>query len=98
MRSFALIAILTTTAFAEPDARLLDSGRKLEQRGKHAEAIAAYEEYLKAAPDDPVASGELGFAALQAKDLDKAEKATRHAIAHAPVGSLPGDKAGRARG
>jgi hypothetical protein len=98
MRSFALVAILTSTALAEPAAKLLDKGRKLEQQGKHAEAIAAYEEYLKAAPDDPVANGELGFAALQAKDLDKAEKATRLAIAHAQVGSFHGDKAGRPRG
>jgi tetratricopeptide (TPR) repeat protein len=55
MRSFALIAILASTALAEPADKLLDKGRKLEQQGKHAEAIAAYEEYLKAVPDDPVA-------------------------------------------
>src|SRR5215470_8030107 len=98
MRSLALIAILSSPALADPDTKLLDKGRKLEQQGKHAEAIAAYEEYLKAAPDDPVANGELGFAALQARDLDKAEKATRLAIAHARVGSFPRDRAGRARG
>jgi tetratricopeptide (TPR) repeat protein len=71
------------TASADGSKPLLDKARVLEAQGKHAAAVAAYEAYLQTAPDDATASAELGFAALQAKDLAKAEAATRLAIAHA---------------
>jgi hypothetical protein len=100
MRILALVLALVMTAIATagPDPKLLASGRDLEAKGKHAEAIAAYEKYLKAAPDDAIANAELGFAALQAKDFTKAETATRQAIAHAPKGAYLHDPNGRARG
>ncbi|MEO9182254.1 MAG: tetratricopeptide repeat protein, partial [Kofleriaceae bacterium] len=98
MRTLALVVAMTAVAAAAPDPKLLAKGRELEATGDHAAAITAYEQYLEAAPDDPVARAELGFAALQAKDLVKAESATRTAIAHAPKGSYLHDPNGRARG
>jgi tetratricopeptide (TPR) repeat protein len=98
MRTLAFVLATTAIATAGPDPKWLASGRDLEAKGNHAEAIAAYEKYLAAAPDDAVANAELGFAALQAKDYAKAEAATRLAIAHAPKGSYLHDPNGRARG
>jgi hypothetical protein len=98
MRTLALVLAMTAVAAAAPDPKLLAKGRELEAKGNHAEAIVAYEQYLKAAPDDAVANAELGFAALQAKDLTKAEAATRNAILHAPKGAYLHDPNGRARG
>jgi hypothetical protein len=98
MRTLALVLAMTAVAAAAPDPKLLAKGRDLEANGKHAEAIVAYEQYLKAAPDDAVANAELGFAALQAKDLAKAEAATRNAILHAPKGAYLHDPSGRPRG
>jgi len=98
MRTLAFVLATTAIAAAGPDPKLLASGRDLEAKGKHAEAIAAYEKYLEAAPDDAVANAELGFAALQAKDYAKAEAATRLAIVHAAKGSYLHDPNGRARG
>ena len=95
---WALLLTLSAVAAAGPDPKLLAKGRQLEADGKHAEAIAAYEAYLKGAPDDAVANAELGFAALQAKDLAKAEAATKRAISNAPKGAYLHDPNGRTRG
>jgi len=92
------VALGSGLAAAAPDSKLLDQGRALEAKGKHAEAIAAYEAYLRGAPDDVVANAELGFAALQAKDLVKAEAATRKAIAKAPPPGYAHDPAAKPRG
>jgi hypothetical protein len=81
MRFVACLALASSIAFAAPDAKLLDRGRRLEAAGKHAEAVAAFEAYVATAPDDPVGWGELGWAAFGAKDYDRAEVATRKAIA-----------------
>src|ERR1700760_2991103 len=97
MRTLALM-LVAATASAAPDPKLLATARNLEGSGKHAEAVAAYENYLKGAPDDAAANAELGFAALQAKDYPKAEAATRLAIAHAPKGAYLHDPNGKLRG
>ncbi|MEO8844413.1 MAG: tetratricopeptide repeat protein [Kofleriaceae bacterium] len=98
MRTLALVVAMTAVAAAAPDPKLLAKGRELEAKGDHAGAIVAYERYLEAAPGDALASAELGFAALQAKDLVTAEAATRTAITHAPRGAYLHDPDGRARG
>jgi tetratricopeptide (TPR) repeat protein len=61
----------------------LERGRKLEQAGDHAGAISAFEEALAVRPDDPKTLSELGWAAFHAGAFDRAEDATRKAIAHA---------------
>lgn len=98
MRLGLALMVVPAIAFAEPDAKLLEQGRALEAKGKHAEAIAAYEAYLKAAPDDVIANAELGFAALQAKDLVVAEAATRKAIDKAPKSTITRDPTAKPRG
>jgi hypothetical protein len=77
---------------------LLDRGRALERTGQHAEAIAAFEAYLKTSPDDAAtAYAELGFAALQHKDYAKALAATTEAIDRSPKPSFQGDPTARVR-
>jgi tetratricopeptide (TPR) repeat protein len=98
MKQVMWMLLIPAVALAAPDPGLLEKGRAFENKGKHAEAISAYEEYLKAAPDDAVANAELGFAALQAKDLVKAEAATRKAIARAPKPTYPHDPAAKPLG
>jgi Tetratricopeptide repeat len=98
MRLLGLLMTLSAVAAAAPDPKLLAKGRGFELNGKHAEAVAAYEAYLKGAPDDAIGNAELGFAALQAKDLAKAEAATKRAIANAPKGAYLHDPNGRTRG
>jgi Tetratricopeptide repeat len=98
MRTLAFVVAMTAVAAAAPDPKLLAKGRDLEAKGDHAGAVVAYEQYLEAVPDDAVANAELGFAALQAKELAKAEAATRTAIAHAPKGAYLHDPNGHARG
>ncbi len=98
MRRLAWMSLFVATAAAAPDPKLLAQGRALEAKGKHAEAVAQFEAYLKATPDDPVGNAELGLAALGAKDLPKAEAATRRAIAHAAKGQSAHDPDGRTRG
>lgn len=97
MRSFVFVVGMLAAFPAYADG-LLDKGRKLEQQGKHAEAIVAFEEYLKSKPDDPVGNAELGWAAYGAKNYVKAEAATRRAIAHAPKPMYVTDPHGRTRG
>jgi len=87
MRAIAIVILLAGVAGAD-DKRLLEKGRLLDQQGKHAEAIAAYQAYLKDAPDDPVGNAELGLALYQIKDYKGAEAATRRAIAHADGDTL----------
>lgn len=98
MRVLVPLLLLSSIAAADPDPKLLAAGRALEAKGKHAEAVAQFEAYLKAAPDDPVGNAELGLAAFNAKDLAKAEAATRRAIAHAKTGASSHDPDGRPRG
>ena len=80
--------VLVSAASAEPTeadkkkiAAAVAKGRELEGKGKHAEAIAAYEQALAITPDDELANAELGWAAFQVKDYKRAEAATRMAIA-----------------
>jgi hypothetical protein len=99
-----VLTALVVTALIHPavagpdDSALRETGRQLERRGKHAEAIAAFEAYLKAHPDDVAINAELGFSAYQAKDYPRAEAATRKAIARAPMPAYANDPAGRPRG
>jgi hypothetical protein len=60
---------------------LLRTGRQQVAAGKYAEAVVALEQCVKLAPADPTANAELGWAAFKAKDLTKAEAATRKALA-----------------
>jgi tetratricopeptide (TPR) repeat protein len=69
---------------------LLSKGRKLEDKKQYAEAIAAFEALTKLVPDDAVALSELGFTAYLAKDLGKAETATRAALARQATPSVKG--------
>ncbi len=70
---------------AAPDAyrSAMSEGRRLEGKGDHAGAIEAFTKALAAHPDDAEALSELGWAALQAHDLDRAHTATEQAIAAA---------------
>ncbi len=58
----------------------LARGRKLAKAGKHDAAIAAFEKALEAKPRDATANSEISWAALQAGDLDRAERAARAAV------------------
>ena len=69
---------------------LIDDGRNLADAGKLPAAMAKFEACLKIHPGDPVALGEAGVVALQQKDLDKAEKLTRKAIAAQPKPEVRG--------
>lgn len=100
-----LVGLLTTVSLASADpaakaplsaadakayAAQLTKGRKLENAGKHADAIAAFEAGLKSAPDDATLLGEIGASAYLAKDLAKAETATRAAIKNASAPNIRG--------
>ncbi|HEX3760752.1 MAG TPA: tetratricopeptide repeat protein [Kofleriaceae bacterium] len=78
------VLALAGGATAAPD-EALRKARKLAAAGKHAEAVAAFEQVVKAHPDDVAAQAELGFEAYKAKDYAKAEAVTRAAIAKLPA-------------
>ncbi len=58
-------------------------GRKLGRAGDHAGAVAAFDRALAVQPDDPGALSELGWEAFLGRSLDRAEAATRRAVAAA---------------
>ncbi len=89
---------LARGATAAPD-DALGKARKLAAAGKHAEAVAALEQAVKAHPDDLAAQAELGFEAYKAKDYARAEAVTRAVIAKVPAPEVPDmDLACRTRG
>jgi tetratricopeptide (TPR) repeat protein len=97
----AVVGILATTALADPQrtvAQWLAAGRMYEGKGLHNDAMHAFTEGLKLAPEDVTLNAELGLAAYGAKKYEIAETATRMAIAHADVPKYHHDPAGKARG
>lgn len=71
------------TQVAQPNKRardLLEAGRKLEKQEKWKDATAKLIEARDAAPDDVVILSELGWAALQADDLETSKKASERAL------------------
>jgi len=70
--------------------RALNQGRDLGRSDDWAGAARAFEEALAAAPRDPVAESELGWALFHTRDLARAEQLTQASIAHA---AAPGTKA-----
>ena len=60
---------------------LMALGHKSQQKKDWKSAIGAFEKAVEAVPDDPAALTELGWTAYLAKDLDKAEAATKRAVA-----------------
>src|SRR5512140_1277716 len=86
-----LLVVLAGTAAAAPAKKLpaadqkklstaLRTGRELQHKKKYTEAIAAFEQGLAVVPDDATLLSELGWTAYLAKDLDKAEAATKKAL------------------
>lgn len=75
----------------------LAKGRALEVKGKHADAITAFQAALKIDADDATALAELGLVQYVQKDLPAAEATMRQAVLHAPDGTYPGDPAARIR-
>jgi Tetratricopeptide repeat len=61
----------------------LGRGRALARTDDWAGAVAAFDRALQVAPGDPTALSELGWAALHAGDLDRAEQASAAAVAAA---------------
>jgi tetratricopeptide (TPR) repeat protein len=59
----------------------LKTGRKYEASRQWPQAVAEFEAALKVFPDEPRAVNELGWAAFQAGDLEKAKKANEQALA-----------------
>ena len=97
------LGLLATTALAEPGpqrtvAQWLAAGRMYEGKGLHNDAMVAFSEGLKLAPEDVTLNAELGLAAYGAQRYTVAETATRMAIAHADVPTYRHDPAGNSRG
>lgn len=76
MRLALALCLVSSVAFGDQ----LAKGRKLANQKQYKQAIAAFEEGLKTAPDDPTLLGEAGFAAFLDKDYDKAETLTRKSL------------------
>src|SRR5689334_12066582 len=81
-------AVRAPPAPLAPEARkryreALARGRAASKKGDHAAAVAAFDEALAAAPGDPRALSELGWAAFRAGDLARALRATQESIAGA---------------
>jgi tetratricopeptide (TPR) repeat protein len=93
MKTLAIVLALAATAEAKPKAtavspdvhkkygELMALGHKAQKKKDWTGAIAAFEKAVEAIPDDPTALTELGWTAYLAKDLDKAEAATKRAVA-----------------
>jgi len=90
----AVQAMVAWGALASPPSKRVDDdakrcraaiadGRKAERGGDHAAATAAFERAAALRPGDAAVLSELGWSAYQAKDLTRAEQATRAAIAAA---------------
>ena len=62
-------------------AAALRTGRELQHKKKFTDAIAAFEQGLAVVADDATLLSELGWTAYLAKDLGKAEAATKKALA-----------------
>ncbi|MCU0654421.1 MAG: tetratricopeptide repeat protein [Polyangiaceae bacterium] len=60
--------------------RELAEGRKLAQAKKWSEAMARYEEALKARPEDPRVLAEMGYASLHGGELERARGFHRRAL------------------
>lgn len=60
--------------------RSLARGRKLSNKGKHAEAIPHFKAALAYMPDDPATNSELGWSAMKTGDLKLAKSATAAAL------------------
>jgi hypothetical protein len=60
--------------------KALKQGRALHKKKKYPEAVAAFQEALKAIPDDPRALSELGYAAYFDKDFALARESTQKSI------------------
>jgi tetratricopeptide (TPR) repeat protein len=85
---FVVASVLASIpSFAHAD-DCVAGGRKLDGKGRHADAIAAWKACLATTPDDATLEGEIGAAAFQMHDLDVAEKFARAAITHAKDPSL----------
>lgn len=63
--------------------RALEEGRRKSRAKDYAGALAAFERALAITPEDARVLSEVGWAALQAGDLDRADAANRRALAHA---------------
>jgi tetratricopeptide (TPR) repeat protein len=61
-------------------AELLERGRELVQQGQHAEGLKRLKRALHRLPGDAAIAAEIGWAHLQAGELDKADKTTRQAL------------------
>lgn len=85
-----LVVVLSARAVAggQTYAEALRAGRQAEAAGNHAEAVTAFDRCVELAPADPTALGELGWAAFGARDLPKAEAATRKALAGKPAPAM----------
>lgn len=90
----ALLALMCTaqTAAGQPQLQgeksLLEQGRELAQAKKWEAACTAFEQALRAAPNDPALLSELGYAYLMRNQLDRAEKYTHQAVDAATTNSL----------
>jgi hypothetical protein len=84
----ALVAI-GTGASADKAADCLAGGRKLDAKGRHAEAIAAWTGCLVTTPEDATLEGEIAAAAFQMHDLNVAQQFARAAISHAHATADP---------
>lgn len=105
MRAWIVVVLLGSPVFAETPKKdvpklsaadqkkykdALKKGRGLEGQKKYAEAVTAFEECTKISPDDAVCLSELGWAAFEAKDLKKAEAATRKSLANQAAPNVRG--------
>jgi Flp pilus assembly protein TadD len=61
----------------------LDEGRKLARAKEWAKALSAFDRALAVMPDDARVLSEVGWAAFQANQLDRAEHANARALANA---------------
>jgi Tfp pilus assembly protein PilF len=96
-----LLSTTATSALADappsltPDAKAhyktaLAKARKLQAAKKYADATAAFNDALAAAPGDATVLGELGWTAYLAKDYKTAEEITRKAVAAQAVPNVRG--------
>jgi hypothetical protein len=100
MRTLTIVVLLCGIALADKPKlspadqktyrELLNKGRQLEDKKKYPDAMAAFDDALKVAPDDATVLAELGWTAYLAKDYDKAEKYTRKALANQATPNIRG--------
>ena len=98
----AALILVSTTAAARADGPKLSAdakahyktalakARKLQAAKKYADATAAFDDALAAAPGDATVLGELGWTAFLAKDYKTAEAMTRKALAAQGAPSVRG--------